>query len=60
MLIVTYGCHALTDAPPVVSNEHKEARLFTETEVPGLNMPHGYKSSIATWYGRLRDPRPAP
>lgn len=54
VLIVTYGCHVLTDDAPIVSNEHKEARLFTEAEVPGLNMPQGYKDSIATWYARLR------
>jgi 8-oxo-dGTP pyrophosphatase MutT (NUDIX family) len=52
VVIVTYGCHVLSDEPPVVSNEHKLAALFTAAEVPGLTMPDGYKRSIATWFAR--------
>lgn len=59
VLIVTYGCHVLTNAAPAVSHEHKEARLFTEDDIPGLNMPQGYKHSIATWYAHLRASEPA-
>jgi hypothetical protein len=56
VFIVTYGCHLdAATAPPVVSAEHSEVRLFAEDEVPGLNMPAGYKKSIATWFGRLRE-----
>jgi ADP-ribose pyrophosphatase YjhB (NUDIX family) len=55
VLIVTYGCHSATDADPVVSHEHKEVGLFTESEVAGLRMPEGYKRSIAAWYSRLRE-----
>ncbi|MGY0235603.1 NUDIX domain-containing protein [Longispora urticae] len=55
VLIVTYGAHVTTDAAPVVSHEHKEAALFAESEVAGLNMPEPYKRSIADWYGRLRE-----
>ena len=55
VLIVTYGCHlAAAAAAPVLSAEHSEVRLFPEDEIPGLNMPAGYKKPIATWYGRLR------
>lgn len=54
VLIVTYGCHVETDAPPQVSHEHKEAGLFSEKQVPGLHMPDGYKRSIADWYSRRR------
>ncbi|PZG29451.1 NUDIX hydrolase [Spongiactinospora gelatinilytica] len=54
VFIVTYGATVDTDAPPVISHEHKEAGLFTEDEVPGLPMPDGYKRSIATWFARLR------
>lgn len=55
VLIVTYGCHVDTDAAPVVSHEHKEARLFTLAEVADLRMPKGYKDSINTWFARLDD-----
>ncbi|MGH4028786.1 NUDIX hydrolase [Actinomycetota bacterium Odt1-20B] len=54
VLIVTYGCQVLTpDATPVLSNEHKQLGLFDAAEVPTLNMPDGYKQSIATWYAQL-------
>ncbi|WP_338932771.1 NUDIX hydrolase [Streptomyces netropsis] len=53
VLIVTYGCTVLTPyEKPVVSHEHKEIGLFAADEVPGLNMPDGYKRAIATWYGQ--------
>jgi 8-oxo-dGTP pyrophosphatase MutT (NUDIX family) len=53
VVIVTYGCHVLSAGPPVVSNEHKQAGLFTAAQVPGLVMPDGYKRSIAAWFARL-------
>jgi hypothetical protein len=59
VFIVTYGCYlpAADDTPdPVLSAEHKQIGEFTETEVPGLVMPQGYKDSIATWYGILGQP----
>lgn len=56
VFIVTYGCHLdAATGPPVLSAEHSEVRLFAEDEVPGLDMPAGYKKSIATWFGRLRE-----
>ena len=54
VFIVTYGCHLGGDSEPVLSHEHKEIGLFTEDEVPGLNMPEGYRRSVATWFERLR------
>lgn len=54
VFIVTYGCYPHGDTEPVLSHEHKELGLFTEHDVPGLNMPEGYKRSIATWFERLR------
>lgn len=54
VVIVTYGCPVLCDDPPVVSDEHQQAGLFTAAEVAGLTMPGGYKRSIATWFARLR------
>ncbi|MEC4020486.1 NUDIX hydrolase [Streptomyces sp. H27-D2] len=54
VLIVTYGCAVLTpDRTPVLSHEHKQIGLFAADEVPLLNMPQGYKQSIAAWYGRM-------
>ncbi|OXM50260.1 NUDIX hydrolase [Amycolatopsis thailandensis] len=53
VFIVTYGCRATTDAPPVVSHEHKRVGEFTADEIPHLVMPDGYKRSIATWFARL-------
>jgi len=54
VFIVTYGCHPTSTESPVLSHEHKEVGLFTEAEVPSLNMPAGYKRSIATWFAQLR------
>ena len=55
VFIVTYGCYPIGDTRPVVSNEHKEIGLFSESDIPALNMPDGYKCSIATWYAKLRE-----
>jgi 8-oxo-dGTP pyrophosphatase MutT (NUDIX family) len=55
VFIVTYGCYSTDAAAPVLSHEHKEVGLFTEAEVPGLNMPAGYKRSVATWFAQLRN-----
>ncbi|GHE39861.1 NUDIX hydrolase [Streptosporangium violaceochromogenes] len=55
VLIVTYGATVTTDKPPVASHEHKQVGLFKEDEVPELNMPSGYKRSIANWFARLRN-----
>jgi 8-oxo-dGTP pyrophosphatase MutT (NUDIX family) len=54
VFIVTYGCHPIGNTQPVLSHEHKEIGLFSENEVTSLVMPDGYKRSIATWYGLLR------
>jgi 8-oxo-dGTP pyrophosphatase MutT (NUDIX family) len=51
VVIVTYGCHVASDAPPVVSSEHSRAELFSPADVAALTMPDGYKSSIKTWLG---------
>ncbi|MFD2262685.1 NUDIX domain-containing protein [Lacibacterium aquatile] len=49
VLIVTYLCYAegalLKDLK--ISDEHKELRHFAPKEIAGLNMPMGYKRSIA-------------
>jgi ADP-ribose pyrophosphatase YjhB (NUDIX family) len=54
VFIVTYGCFPASDVEPVLSHEHQEIGLFSRSEVDGLNIPEGYRRSIATW---LDDPR---
>jgi 8-oxo-dGTP pyrophosphatase MutT (NUDIX family) len=52
VLIVTYGCYldpGQDTLDPVVSGEHQRIGLFAPAEISGLVMPHGYKTSIATW-----------
>jgi 8-oxo-dGTP pyrophosphatase MutT (NUDIX family) len=49
VFVTVYGCPVLSDKPPQVSHEHKEARLFKPSEVPDLNMPEDYKIAIAKW-----------
>ena len=53
VVIVTYGCHLSGNRPPVVSSEHKQARLFALADVSGLNMPIGYQRSVTDWFARL-------
>lgn len=50
VLILTYGCHATDFENLAVSHEHKALGKFAISQVPGLNMPVGYKRSIAAWY----------
>lgn len=57
VFIVTYGCHYAGRATPVLSAEHSQVGLFTEPEVAGLNLPGGYRRSIAEWLSRLRGTR---
>lgn len=56
VFIVTYGCHPIGDAQPVVSHEHKEIGLFDHDEVAGLVMPDGYRRSISAWCAKEADP----
>lgn len=53
VLVVTYGCHALTGTAPVLSPEHNEVGLFAPAELADLLMPDGYRKSIMEWYARL-------
>jgi 8-oxo-dGTP pyrophosphatase MutT (NUDIX family) len=54
VLILTYGCHLVSDTEPVRSDEHDGIGLFTEEEAPGLRMPAGYRRSIAAWFAEQR------
>ncbi|MCD9877885.1 hypothetical protein LJ657_30530 [Streptomyces sp. NR30] len=57
VLIVPYGCTVLTpDRPPTLSHEHKQLGVFPVGEVPGLNLPDGYKQAITAWYRRRSEP----
>ena len=57
VFIVTYGCFLDTDSDPVLSGEHKGVGLFRADEIDGLNLPDGYRRSIATWFA-ARGPGP--
>lgn len=50
VFVVTYGCYPESDVEPVLSHEHEEIGLFTESEMALLNMPGGYRRSIASWF----------
>ena len=49
VLIVTYGCHANPTAEIRYSSEHKALGLFDANTVETLNLPFGYRRSIAAW-----------
>lgn len=55
VFVVTYGCYPTGNTAPVLSHEHKEIDLFSESEIAELVMPDGYKRSISAWYERLRE-----
>ena len=53
VLIVTYGCFVPhPQPPPVVSHEHSRLGFFSADELPGLDMPDGYRQTIRTWLQR--------
>jgi len=57
VLVVTYGCHPVSDIEPVVSPEHDRVGLFAPPVTAGLPMPDGYRQSIAAWSAAIA---PAP
>lgn len=52
VLIVTYACRALRWDGWRFSHEHKALRLVVPTELEGLNLPQGYRRSIAAFLSR--------
>jgi hypothetical protein len=55
VFIVTYACQLKPGQEardPVLSDEHKRIGLFTPQEIAGLEMPRGYKDSVAAWLTR--------
>jgi 8-oxo-dGTP pyrophosphatase MutT (NUDIX family) len=49
VVIVTYGCHAGSWPRNVGSSEAREVGFFESKDIPGLEMPTGYKRSIRDW-----------
>lgn len=49
VFISTFGCPPQHGAKVTHSPEHKAVELFPLDKVPSLNMPQGYKDSIAHW-----------
>ena len=49
VFIVTYGCYAQDGQHITRSDEHADVGTFRPDSVSNLNMPDGYKSSIAKW-----------
>lgn len=49
VFISTFGCPPQQGATVTHSPEHKAVELFPLDRVPSLNMPEGYKNSIAHW-----------
>ena len=54
VVIIAYGCRAVSGTAVRVSAEHKAVGLFQLDELEDLNMPEGYRRSIRTW-DRLLD-----
>jgi len=49
VVIVTYGCTVLDASGLRYSAEHKALRLVDPGALAGLNLPDGYRKSIAAW-----------
>jgi 8-oxo-dGTP pyrophosphatase MutT (NUDIX family) len=55
VFIVTFATRPIDgDADIRLSQEHKEAGLFSYDAIATLNMPRGYKESIASYYVATR------
>ena len=54
VLIITYGLTVSSFDGLQCSNEHDEAQVFPVHEVHELNLPSGYKTSIATYWETIR------
>lgn len=54
VFIATYGCHPTSPGDVVISGEHVAASWFPETEIPTLNLPHGYRRAITMWFSHPR------
>jgi 8-oxo-dGTP pyrophosphatase MutT (NUDIX family) len=52
VLVLTYGCTERTTREAKLSDEHTRLEWIALDEVAALDMPDGYKSSIARWARR--------
>ena len=56
LILTYYCCHTYHNPQELrISHEHKEAKLFDEKEITGLNMPEGYKKSIHAVFKSLKE-----
>lgn len=64
VFIATYGCHPTATPEIAISPEHTTATMFSEEDLPALNLPNGYRRSIKTWFSHpghsRRQPPPEP
>jgi hypothetical protein len=51
---VTHGSFPEAETDPGLSHEHREIRFFSAREIDELNIPDGYRRSVATWIERAR------
>jgi 8-oxo-dGTP pyrophosphatase MutT (NUDIX family) len=49
VLIVTYGCVAISTGDLVASHEHGDVALIPLVDLEGLRLPEGYRQSITNW-----------
>jgi len=52
VLVVSYGCSETHHRRAVLSDEHTELEWIALSDVDGLRMPEGYKTSIRRWAAR--------
>lgn len=49
VFIVTYGCALAGGFEPRISDEHSEYCVCAVRDLPGLNLPRGYRESVERW-----------
>ena len=49
VFIVTYGCALAGEFKPRLSDEHSEYRVCAVKDLPGVNLPRGYRESVERW-----------
>ena len=53
VLVVTYGCHAATDAGARCGPEHRSLSFVALDRLDGVPMPEGYRHAVHAWAARL-------
>jgi 8-oxo-dGTP pyrophosphatase MutT (NUDIX family) len=49
VFIVTYGCALAGEFKPRLSDEHSEYFVCAVADLPGVNLPRGYRESVKRW-----------